>query len=56
MKYRNAEEYLADIEQMIEIDHPGVYGLHVNADIIYQTNMTETVLDTIISVQPKGIY
>lgn len=54
MTYKNIEEYLGDIEEMAEIDPPGVYGLHLNADITYQTNTTELILDTIISIQPKG--
>lgn len=56
MTYKNIEEYLGDIELMAEIDPPGVYGLHLNADITYQTNTTELILDTIISIQPKGKY
>lgn len=54
-KFKNQEEYLCVIDEMDSIDPPQVYGLHSNADITYQTNMAKEILDTIISVQPKGI-
>lgn len=54
MKFKTQEEYLARIIEMEPVDLPQVYGLHPNADITYQTNMTKDILDTIISVQPKG--
>lgn len=53
MQYKEIEQYLTEIETMVEVDPPEVYGLHPNADITYQTNTTDLVLDTIISVQPK---
>lgn len=54
MKYKMQEDYLAEISQMNVVDNPQVYGLHANADITYQTNTTRDILNTIISVQPKG--
>lgn len=53
MKHKEIEEYLKEIEEMAEIDPPQVYGLHPNADITYQSNMTEEILSTMVSVQPK---
>lgn len=55
MRYKTQEEYLAKIVEMDPVDVPQVYGLHPNADITYQTNTTQSILDTIISVQPKGM-
>lgn len=53
MRHKLQEEYLASIAAMSAVDVPQAYGLHPNADITYQTNTTQSVLDTIISVQPK---
>lgn len=54
LKFRNQEEYLTEIDQMSSTDPPQVYGLHPNADITYETNLAMNILDTILSVQPKG--
>ncbi|KAL6445584.1 hypothetical protein ACFW04_000844 [Cataglyphis niger] len=51
--FKQVSDYLQAIDAMSTIDPPQVYGLHSNADITYQSNTTQTVLDTIISVQPK---
>ncbi|EFN74803.1 Dynein heavy chain 8, axonemal [Camponotus floridanus] len=51
--FKVVSDYLKAIDAMSTIDPPQVYGLHPNADITYQSNTTQTVLDTIISVQPK---
>ncbi|CRK87169.1 CLUMA_CG000977, isoform A [Clunio marinus] len=50
---KTAEDYLDYFDTMPSTDPPNVYGLHPNADITYQTNKTNQILDTIISVQPK---
>ncbi|CAD1473088.1 unnamed protein product [Heterotrigona itama] len=51
--YKQVTEYLKIIDEMNPIDPPQVYGLHPNANITYQSNTTQAVLDTIIFVQPK---
>ncbi|XP_076166225.1 dynein heavy chain 8, axonemal kl-3 [Ptiloglossa arizonensis] len=53
LSYKQVTDYIKVIDEMSTIDPPQVYGLHSNADITYQGNTTEAVLDTIISVQPK---
>ncbi|KAJ0182474.1 hypothetical protein K1T71_001843 [Dendrolimus kikuchii] len=53
MKFKNIPEYLEEIEKMKTVDPPQAYGLHTNADITYQRNTTQEVLDTILSIQPK---
>ncbi|XP_011871302.1 PREDICTED: dynein heavy chain 8, axonemal [Vollenhovia emeryi] len=50
---KQVSDYLKAIDAMSPVDPPQVYGLHPNADITYQTNTTQTVLDIITSVQPK---
>lgn len=54
MRFKTQEEYIEALGNMEPVDLPQVYGLHSNADITYQTNTTQNILDTIISVQPKG--
>ncbi|GAA49452.1 dynein heavy chain 5 axonemal [Clonorchis sinensis] len=52
-KCRNLEEYQAYIEGLPLFDSPECFGLHPNADITYSTNTTNSMLDTIVSIQPK---
>ncbi|XP_025155775.1 dynein heavy chain 8, axonemal [Harpegnathos saltator] len=51
--FKQVSDYLKAIDAMSTVDPPQVYGLHSNADITYQSNTTQTVLNMIISVQPK---
>lgn len=51
--FKLQEEYLQALADMDTVDQPQVYGLHPNGDIAYQTNTTNTVLDTILSIEPK---
>lgn len=51
--FKLQEEYLQAFSEMDTVDEPQVYGLHPNGDIAYQTNTTNTVLDTILSIEPK---
>ncbi|XP_014480405.1 PREDICTED: dynein heavy chain 8, axonemal [Dinoponera quadriceps] len=53
LTFKQTSDYLKAIDAMSTLDPPQVYGLHSNADITYQSNTTQTVLDIIISVQPK---
>ena len=47
------EDVMNYIGSLPNVDVPEVFGLHSNADITYQTNTAGTVLDTILSIQPK---
>ncbi|KAL0274316.1 UNVERIFIED_CONTAM: hypothetical protein PYX00_006769 [Menopon gallinae] len=53
VRFKNLNQYLEYIEEMSPVDPPQVYGLHSNANITYQTNTTRTMLDTMLSIQPK---
>ncbi|XP_073975032.1 dynein axonemal heavy chain 1 [Rhodnius prolixus] len=50
---RNIQGYLDYINSLPLTDTPEVFGLHSNADITYQINTANCILDTILSVQPK---
>ncbi|XP_077975281.1 dynein axonemal heavy chain 8-like [Styela clava] len=51
--FKTVKEVLDAIEELPLTDTPMVFGLHMNADITYQTNTATSILDTILSVQPK---
>ncbi|CAG2246085.1 DNAH [Mytilus edulis] len=52
-KYKTMEDVMGFIEQLRLVDSPEAFGLHANADITYQTKMSTSVLETIMSIQPK---
>lgn len=47
------EEYLEFINNLPDVDTPEAFGLHPNADITYQTNTANSLLEKIINIQPK---
>ncbi|KAI9150964.1 hypothetical protein H9P43_009579 [Blastocladiella emersonii ATCC 22665] len=50
---KTIEEYRAAIETLPLVDSPEVFGLHPNADISSQTKQSQSMLETILSIQPK---
>eukprot|EP00118_Oscarella_pearsei_P013119 m.101516 g.101516 ORF g.101516 m.101516 type:complete len:4701 (+) comp37133_c1_seq2:73-14175(+) len=52
-KCNNQTQFLDYIEQLPLVDTPEAFGLHPNADITYQSNTAQTILDTILKIQPK---
>ncbi|KAI9330652.1 dynein heavy chain domain-containing protein [Obelidium mucronatum] len=50
---KTVEEYRTSIESLPLVDTPDVFGLHPNADISCQTKVSQGMLDTIMSIQPK---
>ncbi|KAB0796033.1 hypothetical protein PPYR_10094 [Photinus pyralis] len=53
-RFKQLADYFKAFEDMRPTDPPQAYGLHPNADITYQTNVTTTMLQTILSIQPKS--
>jgi dynein heavy chain, axonemal len=47
------EVYRGYIENLPQNDLPEIFGLHENANISYQTQESEKVLNTILSIQPR---
>jgi dynein heavy chain len=47
------QEYAEFIEAMPLVDKPGVFGMHNNTDIAYQTRVASSTLGTILDIQPK---
>lgn len=50
----NLESYKKVIQTFPLIDSPEIFGLHVNADISYQTQESNKMLETVISLQPRA--
>ena len=50
---KTIEQFRDAIDDLPLVDTPQVFGLHPNADITYQSNMAQSVLQTIMSIQPK---
>uniref|UniRef100_UPI00398F3537 dynein axonemal heavy chain 8-like n=1 Tax=Pristiophorus japonicus TaxID=55135 RepID=UPI00398F3537 len=49
----NLESYMEYIQTLPITDTPQVFGLHPNADIMYQRNTAAEILNTITNIQPK---
>ncbi|XP_021362874.1 dynein heavy chain 5, axonemal-like isoform X1 [Mizuhopecten yessoensis] len=52
-KCKTIDEYRNYIEGLPLQDSPECFGLHSNADITYQTNTANTMLENIVNIQPK---
>ena len=53
-QFNKVEEYLEFINnELPDVDTPEAFGLHPNADITYQTNTANMMLEKIINIQPK---
>jgi dynein heavy chain, axonemal len=50
---KSIDDYRNSIDTLPLIDTPDVFGLHPNADISCQTKVSQSMLDTIMSIQPK---
>ena len=51
---KTPDDYDQFIDKKIpDIDRPEVFGLHSNANISYQINMSKSILDQILGIQPK---
>ncbi|XP_055873384.1 dynein axonemal heavy chain 6-like isoform X2 [Biomphalaria glabrata] len=46
-------EYRQYIEELPQIDQPEIFGMHENANIAFQINETNALINTILDVQPR---
>jgi len=49
----DVEVYRKYIQELPLVDDPELFGLHSNADLVFRTNNTKQVLNTILDIQPK---
>ncbi|KAK3588114.1 hypothetical protein CHS0354_012171 [Potamilus streckersoni] len=52
-KCKTLEQFMQFIEELPAVDSPEAFGLHPNADITFQTNMANSILEAIMGMQPK---
>jgi len=52
-KFPAIQAYRDAIEEIVDVDNPGVFGLHSNGDLTFRTKETREVLSTIMGIQPK---
>ncbi len=50
---KNLDDYKTNIDTLPATDSPECFGLHPNADITYQTNTSDHMLEQIVNIQPK---
>ena len=48
----NVDSYNQYIDSLPLLDDPEVFGMHENANITYQSQESDKILQTIISIQP----
>jgi len=54
LKLKTVEDYVRSIDDLLpNNEQPGIYGLHLNAGITYQSNSAKGMLNTILDIQPK---
>eukprot|EP00106_Octopus_bimaculoides_P013835 XP_014781277.1 PREDICTED: dynein heavy chain 6, axonemal-like [Octopus bimaculoides] len=51
--YKTLEEHLSYIEELPQIDHPEIFGLHENANVAFQKQETTLLMQLILDIQPK---
>ncbi|XP_053596859.1 dynein axonemal heavy chain 6 [Microplitis demolitor] len=51
-RLKSLEEYINFIETFPLIDEPEIFGMHENANITYQLNESQLVINTIAQIQP----
>ncbi|KAH9600450.1 Dynein heavy chain AAA lid domain [Trypanosoma melophagium] len=49
----NLESFMDHIQQMSLVDEPEVFGMHDNANLRYQLQVSQYLMSTIISIQPR---
>ena len=47
------ENYVNFVESLPLVDDPEVFGMHENANINYQSQESEKMINTILSIQPR---
>lgn len=52
-EYGNLKSYLSYISNLPSFEDPEVFGMHENANITYQNQESNKIMETILSIQPR---
>jgi len=53
LKFGEITKYRQAIEDLKDDDHPSVFGMHANADLVFRSKQAKEVVATLMEIQPK---
>merc|ERR1711865_528925 len=53
LKFGEITKYRQAIEDLKDDDHPSVFGMHANADLVFRSKQAKEVINVMMDIQPK---